>query len=428
MTYAPDAPDARRGGDESVACAFIGLIDTDGRVAQNPAFSAAGTQFQESLLGALRSTALDVTHVYVLRPVVSFPALRQLGFPPGRTRLLGSLSTTLLPFVNAGPLKTISSGIALFPYLLAWAWRERGHRRVFLLYNLYSPPGIVAIVAGWLSRTVVVAIVADIQVPGDGLLPDTPLRQLDYQLQVRTLPLFDGLVVLTRAMAQEFAPSTPFIEMEGAVPDALMRPISRVAAAYDRATGPFVIMYAGGLSELKGVRVMLASFALLEGNGYELWITGRGPLEDAVREAAANDSRITYWGFPDQEQLLSLYSKADTLVNPHSAMHASARYLFPSKLIEYLATGTPVVSTSSTPEVAEIYRDVCLVTAADAPEEIAASIRRLAGMTGVQRCELGARARSFVVAEKSWQRQAQRIAEFATRLVSGAEHSGSRQT
>ncbi|MGI8509541.1 MAG: glycosyltransferase [Gemmatimonadaceae bacterium] len=414
--------------DDRVACAFVGLIDTAGRVAQNPAFSAAGTQFQESLLGSLRTTAVDVTHVYALRPVPSFPTYQQLGFSVGRTTLLGSLRTTLLPFVNVGPLKTITSGIALFPYLLMWAWRERRRRRVFLLYNLYSPPGIVAIVAGWLSRTRVVAIVADIQVPGHGLLPDTPLRQLDYQLQVKTLPLFDGLVVLTRTMAREFAPGTPFIEMEGAVPDALMRSASTTDVASDASTRPFVVMYAGGLSDLKGIPLLLASFALLEGNGYALWVTGRGPLEEAVRDAAARDPRITYWGFPEQDELLVLYGRADALVNPHSASHASARYLFPSKLIEYLATGTPVVSTCSTPEVAEIYGDYSLVVPADTPGEIATSVRRLASMSSSQRQALGARARSFVLAEKTWRKQAQRISEFITFLLSDRERGTPQHT
>ena len=405
-------------GDEPTVCAFVGLIDAEGRSANNAAYSPAGTQFQESLLGALQNTQLKVTDVYALRPTPSFPVVRTLWFGTAYTVLLGALPTTLLPFVNLGPLKTITSGLTLLPRLCGWAWRHRSERRLILLYNIYSPPGIVSVLAGWLTRTRVVAIVADVQIPGEGLLPATRLRWLDYHLQVRTIPMFDGLVVLTKSMAADFAPSTPAILMEGAVPDALLPalPPPEAEANGNEVGERFVVMYAGGLSDLKGVPLLLAAFHLLEGDNYALWITGRGPLEAAVREAAAGDSRITYCGFPSRDTLLRMYARADVLVNAHSARHGSARYLFPSKLIEYLATGVPVVSTNSTPEVAEIYGEIASVTKSESAVEIAQAILTLAEQPALDRRAIGARARDFVLREKSWAVQARRLSEFATKL------------
>lgn len=400
------------------ACAFVGILDVDGRTAENEAYSPAGTQFQESLLNALASTSLEVTRVYALRPTPSFPATRRLFFGGRSALLCGTFPATLLPFINFGPLKTLTSGIALFPRLIGWAWRERRRRRVLLLYNLYSPPGIVSIVAGWATRTAVVAIVADLQVPGAGLLPQATLRRLDFWLQVRTLPLFDGLVVLTRAAIDDFAPHVPFIEVEGAVPESLMRPLP----ALDRDDhSPCTIMYAGGLSELKGIPTLLAAFAMLDGADVELWITGRGPLETMVRTAASRDARITYWGFPAEAELHYLYARADVLVNPHSSSIGSARYLFPSKLIEYLATGAPVVSTCSTPELRVQYGEFAAVASGDAPADLAVALRRVTNMSSAERSAIGRVGRLFVLREKSWQRQADRIGEFISKLFEARE-------
>lgn len=399
-------------GSNTVACAFVGLLDTDGRVGENAAYSPAGTQFQECLLESLYGTGVDVTHIYALRPVTSFPRNRRLIFEATDVVMLGSIRTTLLGFVNFGPAKTLTAGLTLFIRLLGWAWREHGRPRAVLLYNVNSPPGIVSVLAGRISGFKVVAIVADLQVPGQGLLPDTSLRRLEFWLQTRTLPLCDGLIVLTRRMAEEFAPVVPFIWMEGALPnDLIAEPAISDGEEPDNDAGEgCVFMYAGGLSELKGVRLLLDAFARVRGT-HELWITGRGPSAADVERAAKDDPRITYWGFPSEQELRALYQKCDVLINPHSAHHESAHYLFPSKLIEYLGTGKPVISTCSTPEVAEEYGEV-LFLADDSPDALAATIESVAGLTAAEREVAGARGRRYVLGRKSWRIQGHRIATF----------------
>lgn len=390
-------------------------------MAENEAYSPAGTQFQECLLNSLRGTDVEVTHVYALRPVASFPRDRRLVYGSRHVHVLGSLPATLLGFINFGPVKTVTSGLALFPRLLWWAWRERRRPRVFLLYNINSPPGLVSVIAGRFTGCKVVPIVADLQVPGHGLLPDTLLRRIEYWLQKQTLPLCSGLVVLTRRMVADFAPAVPYVWMEGALPDRFLANQTRALprrADRDSRTG-CVFMYAGGLSELKGVTLLLDAFALLTGEEYALWITGRGPMDGAVTRAAERDSRITYWGFPDEDELQSLYEAADVLVNPHSGQHESARYLFPSKLIEYLGTGRPVISTCSTPEIADEYGNVVFIPDDETPDAVAETMRTVASLSLREREEVGDRGRKYVVSCKSWAAQGSRIVEFV-RTLSGA--------
>jgi glycosyltransferase involved in cell wall biosynthesis len=137
---------------------------------------------------------------------------------------------------------------------------------------------------------------------------------------------------------------------------------------------------------------------------------------------SARDPRIRFWGFPPYGDVLALYRRASVLVNPHSASHASARYVFPSKLIEYLATGTPVVSTVSTPEVAREYGHVLVAARDDGADGVAEAVRELEALPTAERLQLGARARAFVAEQKSWRSQAARIAAF----VRGAGAVGAR--
>jgi glycosyltransferase involved in cell wall biosynthesis len=402
-----------------VACAFIGLLDVGGREGSNAAFSQAGTQFQECLISGLRGTCVDVTHVYALRPVPSFPRRAKLLYWARDVAFAGSVSATLIGFVNFGPMKTLSGGLDLLPRLLAWAWRERARTRAIMQYNVNSPPGIVGVFAAWLTGSCFVPVIADVQVPGDGLLADNSLRRADFWLQRRTLPLCDGLILLTRRMAEDFANRTPFLQMEGAVPDdmAEVQVASRRSADGSGCAEARILMYAGGLSKLKGIPLLLDAFSRVSGDSHQLWITGSGPLQSTVEDAAARDPRIRYWGFQSRSALLDLYAQADVLVNPHSIRSASARYLFPSKLIEYLATGTPVVTTCSTPEVGEQYGRFVFIAADDSPCALAEAISGAVRLPRMELAAMGAAGREFVLMNKTWAVQGRRIAAFISGVV-----------
>jgi glycosyltransferase involved in cell wall biosynthesis len=407
------------------AVAFVGAIDSDGRHGGTPAYSPAGTLFQERLLAGLAAAGVEVSQVFAVRPLPSYPADRRLLLPSGRTMLLERFGVALLPFVNLGPLKPVTAGASLLPRLMHWLRARRDVRASVITYNVTNPPGLATVLAARLSGAKAFAVVADVQVPGAGLVPDTFFRRLEFRLQARTLPLFDGLIVLTERIARDFAPRVPYLVLEGAVPEGLIEtaprePNSRVPGGDDL----FTLMYAGGLSELKGIPLLLDAFSRLPGPEYRLWITGAGPLQATVERAAANDARITFWGFPPYGEVLAMYQRASLLVNPHSSTEASARYLFPSKLIEYLASGTPVLSTRSTPEIEREYGSVLYTIARDSGEELADAVRRVAALPVGERRALGAQAREFVLREKTWEVQGRRVARFVRDVWDGQGPTG----
>lgn len=403
--------------------AFVGALDLSESTANNLAYSQPATLFQERLLESLENEGFEISRVFSLRAVASYPVGEKLWYGAERVTIRDHFPTIMLPFVNFGPVKPITGGVALFPLLLHWAWKHRRtRRRAILLYNVSSPPGIVSILAGRLTGTKVFALVADIQVPGAGDYPNSFLRRLEFLLLTRTLGLFDGLIAITRNIVQDFAPRTPNITVEGAIPQALIGGGRRNTDAVDDSRQEeknIILMYAGYLTEMKGIPLLLDAFTRLEGKDFRLWITGKGELQNLVEDAAKRDARITYWGFPPYERVLELYQQASILINPHSTRHLSARYLFPSKLIEYLATGKPVISTCSTPEMNGEYRDVLFPLVDDTPDGLAEQVRRVVAMPEAERRDVGARGRRLVLERKTWEVQAFRIAGFIRQIVGG---------
>jgi glycosyltransferase involved in cell wall biosynthesis len=398
-----------------IAIAFVGAFGLEGDGPENPAYSAAGHLLQERILHGLESAGADISAVFSVRTVPSYPRQRLL-FGPGEQDVGGRYRARLLPFVNLGPVKTLTTSVTLVPELVRWAWRNRRRPRAVLLYNVNIPPGIVGLLASRLTGTRIFAIVADIQVPGSGFYADSLLRRMDYGLQTRTLPLLDGLIVLTRRMASDFAPGTPWLLMEGGVPeDAVAAPLPDAKDA----DAPVVFMYSGSLTDLKGIPLLLAGFERARGEHLRLWIAGGGPLQAEVEAAAARDGRIRFLGSLPHAEVLRAYAGVDVLVNPHSTRHVTARYLFPSKLLEYLAMGRPVITTCSTPEVREEYGDVAYVMAEEDPAELAALFERVGAMTPAERRERGALCRARVAEGKTWPRQGRRMLDFIGGIVRG---------
>jgi glycosyltransferase involved in cell wall biosynthesis len=410
------------GAAQPVAIAFVGAFAPEGDGPENPAYSPAGHLLQERILHGLESAGAQISAVFSVRTVPSYPRQRLL-FGPSEQSVAGRYRARLIPFVNLGPAKTLTTSLTLVPELVRWAWRNRGRPRAVLLYNVNIPPGIVGLLASRLTGTRIFAIVADIQVPGSGFYPDTFLRRMDYRLQTRTLPLLDGLIVLTRRMVTDFAPRTPWLLMEGGVPeDAVAGPVAGPAKADADAPGaPVVFMYSGTLTELKGVPLLLAGFERARGEHLRLWIAGGGPLQGEVEAAAARDPRIRFMGTLPHAEVMRAYAGVDVLVNPHSTRHVTARYLFPSKLLEYMAMGRPVITTCSTPEVREEYGDVAYVMEDEDPAELAALFERVGAMTPAERRERGALCRARVAERKTWPRQGRRMLDFITGIVRGGE-------
>jgi len=403
---------------QPLVVAFVAPILSDGALANYPAASPAGNRFQHGVLNALLAHGID-TSVISLRPVSSYPRSPRLFFRAADGVLGKDIPYRQIGFINAGPLKTLTAALATFFAIWRWARQHRGERRLMLFYNAYNPSAWVGIVAAWLTRSTMVTIVADVRVPGSGA-DASLLRRMEYQIAVASLQHMDAIVSVTSRIATDLAAGAPFLLLNGGIPNDMLAPLPARASqkTYDVTTdvrmpdnNPFVVLYAGSLSHLAGVPLLLQAFQGLEDARFRLWIVGGGELEPVVRRAAETDPRIQYLGKLSRPDLLATYTEADVLVNPHSTVLLTARYVFPSKLLEYLASGRPVITTA-TPEIAAGYGNLCTVLDREEPQALADAITRVAAMPAADRLARAAVTLVAVNERHAWSRQGQRLVRF----------------
>jgi glycosyltransferase involved in cell wall biosynthesis len=389
-----------------VAVAVVGTLVPDEPAFHGPAFNRAGQMFQASLTRALIAAGLQVTHVFSVEPVPSFPKTRRLIGRSGTCEIPG-LRIHLIPFLNLQPFKAVTAGIAVALAIIGWAWRYRKRHRIVHVFNMTMPPGVFVWAAARLTGTRVTVSALDVWKPGS-LVPDTLLWRLDFLMQRSLLPRFDGQMVVSPAIATELIPGRRVCVLEGGVDGARFSAVS--PHRLEPPTGPFRLVLSGSLTDFNGVEVALAALSHLPSD-IELVVAGAGPMANLVRERATTDPRVIYRGFLSFDEVLALYRTADLLLNIRITGTIDTRYFFPSKLMELLASGTPVLSTC-TGQVESEYGHVLYLLRDETPEALAARIAEIRGAAVEVRRALGIRARDFMLSEKTWERQGQRLAAY----------------
>jgi glycosyltransferase involved in cell wall biosynthesis len=177
----------------------------------------------------------------------------------------------------------------------------------------------------------------------------------------------DAFVAPSRFLADLAATAVPR-ERVHVVPNFLPQPPSPAA---EGERDP-VVLYAGRLEEVKGLRPLLAAFAQVRPPG-RLVIAGDGPLRAEVEEAAARDPRIRYAGRLTQPEVQAELARAAALILP-SLWEENC----PMIVLEARAAGTPVVCspTGGLPELVEDEADGLLVDPR-AAEALGAALERL---------------------------------------------------
>ena len=114
----------------------------------------------------------------------------------------------------------------------------------------------------------------------------------------------------------------------------------------DRKTTPRVVFYAGGVSKQYGLGHLVEGFRMADIPNAVLHIYGPGDYVEELQTIAQTDDRVFYGGMLMNSEIIEKEREATLLVNPRPTNEEYVKYSFPSKNMEYMASGTPVLTTN----------------------------------------------------------------------------------
>lgn len=398
------------------AIALLGSVVSESLCQANPACHPAGNMFQLRLIQALRQATGCAPAVFSVQPVGAFPKTRQIWVAAGSADLGAGVTCQFIPFLNLVFVKQASIALANLLYLLRWLWHHRSQSRCVLVYNVYPPMAAPVLAATRLLGGKAVAVVLDLphNLSFDFRGLRGLLQRLDFALEGRSLRLFSGIVGLTRYIGEDFAPRRPSIVMEAGVDPAGANQNAQLEAPIGEA-GERICLFSGTLNQLNGVELLIEAFSLIPQANYRLWIFGRGPLEPVVKQAAAQDARIIYGGFVTHSEVQRHQQGASVLLNIRPSQDVVNRYTFPSKLVEYMLSGRPVITTLL-PGIPDEYYPFLFVLRDESPASLARLLQEVLSKPPAALDQLGQKAQAFVLESKDWRHQGKRIYEFISSL------------
>ena len=225
---------------------------------------------------------------------------------------------------------------------------------------------------------------------------------IDYKAKksLKRLEAVDCFVLLTKQMADYLHINKPYCVVEG---------IASKSQQIERKNNTKkTILYTGTLHQKFGVMNLVKAFSQIESPDYQLVICGIGDSEKAIKEAAEKDLRISFLGQLPRNEVLEWQKRATVLVNPRQNNEEFTKYSFPSKTMEYLSSGIPVVAYKLD-GIPDEYDSYIQYVKDDSIESLKKKLVEVCELSDEERQNLGSAGRAFVLTEKNSTIQVKKI-------------------
>jgi glycosyltransferase involved in cell wall biosynthesis len=267
-----------------------------------------------------------------------------------------------------------------------------------------------ALYACKLLRIKTVAVVTDL--PGlPGMLAGTRrtfIHRFVEKAINRYANSFDAYILLTEQMNEVVnLKGRPYMIMEGLV-DVNMAD----AGATVNGDGRKIVIYAGGLYEEYGIKYLIDGFKMLDDKDVELHLFGHGPMVNEIEEEIKRDGRIRFFGIVHNSKVVEAELQATLLVNPRPTVEDFTKYSFPSKNMEYMVSGTPVLTTNL-PGMPKEYHDYVYLLEDESAQGVSQVLKKLLVDTPASELkDKGLSAKQFVLKNKNNIFQSKRVIDF----------------
>ena len=250
-------------------------------------------------------------------------------------------------------------------------------------------------------------------IPVSGIITDLPgmlgVENKATRKTVMRMQNFDGYILLTEQMNEIVNPNhRPYIIMEGLC-------ASQLPELY-LGKRRKVILYSGSLwKNDAGIEYLVQGFINAKLSEYELHLYGTGELVPWIEKISKEHQNVKYMGCVTNSEMVKIQSEAMLLVNPRPSKEEFCKYSFPSKTIEYMASGTPVLMTRL-PGVPMEYFDYVYTIEDETSEGMCKTLEIILSKEENDRKKFGICASEFVKEKKSQKCQSERVYEFVQQL------------
>ena len=309
-----------------------------------------------------------------------------------------------IPYLNVALLKHLCLFLYAFAYVLFWGCRNRREKAI-VCDVLSISVCMGSLLASKINRMRSVGVVTDIYGLMVGNAKASWIVRFAAYLNQCYISSFDRYVLLTSQMNERVNPKgNPHIVME-ALCDLSM---AEHEVQDEEKASPRTVIYAGGISERYGLKMLAEAFVRANIPDTRLVYYGSGPYVEEFKKLCAAHPNLEYRGVAPNEEIVAEELKATLLVNPRPTTEEFTKYSFPSKNMEYMASGTPLLTTKL-PGMPEEYHQYVYLFEEESVQGYVNALRKVLSLPADTLYVKGEQAKKFVLQNKNYVAQAQRV-------------------
>lgn len=376
--------------------------------------STAPINFQRNLLKGFSKQNV-VLEVLSIPPVAMYPGSRYLIWKSKKEVFTENARGKYLAFVNLPVFKQAALFFSVFKNTFSWCLKNKNDTdKCVMVYgqNSFVAAAQVAVcqMFGVASCNIVTDPIRYISKFDEMPWSKKSLWNVQWTIMDSIKKKYSAFVLLTKAMIEEYiTDNKPYILLEGICDADIFDGITA-----EKKAEPAVIMYAGALTDGFGINKLLDAYAQMK-NKAQLWLFGAGDCEQRIRQEQQKNPGIKFWGKVPWKEMLTHMKEASVLVSVKPTDQFHTRYQFPSKIMEYMASSTPVASTMVEGIPDEYFQYIAPIKP-DTAEGIAETLDRMVSMDARMLEKMGAVAKDFVSEKKNCYVQAERIRELLEKI------------
>lgn len=386
---------------------FLGYVVSPEEANKASGASVAGNKMQWNIVHHLSQKADVTVHCMTIMPLACFPRDKTILQRAEERELCEGVISNRIRYINLPIIKQMSQIISMYQAAEKAIIEQQINQIV--CFNLFPQVGIPV---RWLKRRFpqipVACILADLPIDDNTKRKGISvwLRKIFEKQTWSSFSVCDKFVVLNKRAAELYLHDKPYIVVDGGVDETDIACASKNKVPAEQKN----ILFCGALTEYNGILNLLEAFKRTPDLELFLDIYGSGYLEEEVRKAAEIDSRIHFYGRVDNRTIMQKQREAWVLINPRIVDNLIAQVTFPSKTFEYMLSGTPIISTRLSGYTKE-YDDLMIYTG-DSVDELMETIRLVESMSQDELSAYAQRAMSFVISQKTWKHQVEKISRF----------------
>lgn len=379
--------------------------------------SVAGNKMQLGIIQALSQIPGCNIQTLSTYPIAAYPREKVLGMRKKELCLSTGEKIVSIPFINIFILKQLSQMIGLIAGIIRWHKAHKSGRNIIICFNAYPEWSLPVLLISKICRIHKICILADLPI---SVIKYGAIRQLASNIQIKTtlfaIDKFDGLIVLNKEAQKRYAPNLPYCVIDGAINlDEYPEPANFGGVHHDGSNKKIEILFTGALIEYNGIINLLDAIKKIKNKDVIFKFYGDGPLTQYIIDESLSDERIQYKGLVSNSEILKKQMESSFLINPRPANELVSQVTFPSKILEYMMSGIPVLTTRLNGLI-DKYTDY-LFFIDDNPDNMAADIEQALSMDKELLILRSRLAYKFVSENKTWDVQAKPIFNFLDEIL-----------